>query len=131
MTIPAGTQFPDVDTNPTDQPSAPYIIAAGLVVNPGDRLIIRLPSDTGRHAVDVFKAEMRQHFPGTMVVVVAAEQLAVVRGPVLDDPARPLIDLPDDTPDQGFFSRAPLPASVPIPQRALTVEEMTDGEEHN
>jgi hypothetical protein len=128
MTTPE-TQFPDVDTHPADTPT---VIAEALVVNPGDTLIIRVPADTGRHAAEVLKAEMRQHLPGTVVIVLPAEQLAVVRGPKLDNPARPLVDLPDggdNTAPRPAFPRAPLPKSMPIPQPALTIDT-TDGQEH-
>lgn len=54
-------------------------IAEPLVVQPGDTLIVRVPTSTSMDQANVFKEQIREHVPGVDAKVIAAEQLAVYR----------------------------------------------------
>jgi len=117
-----GHEFPAVPGIEYDDPAkwTPTIqVAEAVVVNPGDRVLIRVDPATPAEDVARFKSALRQHFPGSMVVIVAAHDMAVVRAAALDDPARPLVDTRDahaatvdDVPRGGpapSFNLGPLP----------------------
>jgi hypothetical protein len=54
-------------------------IQEGLVIRPGDKLLIRVRSDSSPDQVERFLGLLKRRFPEVEVTVVAAEQLAVVR----------------------------------------------------
>ena len=56
------------------------MIQEGLVVRPGDKLLIRVRPDTRPDQLERFADQLRERFPEAEITVVAADQLAVVRG---------------------------------------------------
>jgi hypothetical protein len=56
-------------------------VQEGLIVRPGDKLLIRVDPAAIWNAtrVEELAGQLRERFPGVEVTVVAAEQLAVVR----------------------------------------------------
>lgn len=50
-----------------------------LVIRPGDKLLVRVPTNTMRDHVTGLLDALKERFPDNEVVVIAAEQLAVVR----------------------------------------------------
>ena len=54
-------------------------VAEGLVVKPGDSLIVRVATGTTPKQIDEFLNEIQGRFPDVEVTVVGAEQIAVVR----------------------------------------------------
>jgi hypothetical protein len=58
------------------------VIQEGLVVRPGDKLLVRVDPAAiwNGTRVEELASQLRECFPGTEVTVVAAAQLAVVRG---------------------------------------------------
>jgi DNA-binding transcriptional LysR family regulator len=56
------------------------VVQEGLVVRPGDSLVVRVSPSTGVKQIRELLEQLRARFPGVEVTVVAAEQLAVLRG---------------------------------------------------
>jgi hypothetical protein len=54
-------------------------VQEGLVVRPGDKLLVRVRPDSLPEAIKRFADHLKERFPEAEVTVVAAEQLAVVR----------------------------------------------------
>lgn len=55
-------------------------IKEGVVVRPGDTLVVRLPADVRRQQVNEIADELRSRLPdGVHVIVCNAEQLGVVQ----------------------------------------------------
>jgi hypothetical protein len=54
-------------------------IQEGLVIHPGDKLLLRVHPATLREDVAALAATLRERFPEAEITVVAAEQLAVMR----------------------------------------------------
>jgi hypothetical protein len=54
-------------------------VQEGLVVRPGDKLLIRVRQDTYREGVDRLAEDLKRRLPEVEVTIIAAEQLAVVR----------------------------------------------------
>ena len=79
-------------------------ILEGLVIRPGDTLIIRVdPDEYDDEATQAIQDALHFLLPDVRGLVLRlAGQVAVQRAPELDDPARPLVDI------------APLPESVPF-----------------
>jgi hypothetical protein len=130
-----GHYFPAVEDAAECEPVTIHI-GEGLVIRPGDTLIIRL-NTADVTAAEVFDLQARLHlmFPDVRGVVFAADgQMAVQRGPQLDDPARPLVDhtprMTDEEVEQlkadwlakystlPSFNLAPLPESQPFVHEA-------------
>lgn len=59
---------------------ADVVITEGLVVNPGDTLVVRISDDHTPAEMQEFRAQAEKCLPGVKVVVIAADQLAVDRG---------------------------------------------------
>jgi hypothetical protein len=55
-------------------------IVEGLVIQPGDTLLIRVPMQTNRDHFEKLTAVLREGIPDSIkICVIAAEQLAVIR----------------------------------------------------
>jgi len=95
-------------------------IVEGLVIRPGDTFIVRInpaafSNDLGAAAeasteyAGWLQEELHQLLPDVRgVVLVVPGDIAVQRGPELDDPARPLVDLAP-LPKARAFDLGPLP----------------------
>jgi hypothetical protein len=52
----------------------------GLVIHPGDILLVRVPMGISIDVAKALKAQCEEHLPDIKAVIIAAEQLVVVRG---------------------------------------------------
>lgn len=59
-------------------------IAEGLVIRPGDTLIIRVRPGISAADAEAMRQKIEEYLPGVEFVIVAAEQLAVGRPGVAD-----------------------------------------------
>lgn len=84
-----------VDDAPAEVDAPVVHVAEGIVVRPGDRVLIRVSPDT--HPDDLWSigVKLRERFPDGEVTVVAADQLVHIPAATLEDAARPLAPLPD------------------------------------
>jgi hypothetical protein len=57
----------------------PVQIEHGMVIRPGDTLILRVPLYTTRELVHKVKEQLAKVLPDVNLVVIAAEQLAIYR----------------------------------------------------
>jgi hypothetical protein len=66
-----------------------HLDGGGLVVRPGDALIVRVSPDraSSQEDVDVVRAALAEKLPGVKVIIIAADQLAAVRLPA--EPEKP------------------------------------------
>lgn len=55
------------------------VIQEGLIVRPGDKLLIRVRPDSYPEELAALLDKLQQRFPEVEITVVGAEQLAVVR----------------------------------------------------
>jgi hypothetical protein len=55
-------------------------VIEALVVRPGDKLIVRVDPRTTRAQADEMIAAVKERLPELEILIVAAEQLAVLRG---------------------------------------------------
>lgn len=101
-----GREFPAVADAAADDDSTLFRIAHAVVVKPGDRVLIRVNPATSDAQLEAFRSELRPIFPGSLVTVIAANDMVVVPATTLETEARPLVDPPD--------GRPPLPESVPF-----------------
>lgn len=75
-------------------------VTSGLVVSPGDVLVLAVGADTDRSDMDEFKRYLDGALPNVEVVVVGGNiHMAVMKPATLDVPARPLVKLPVDDVD--------------------------------
>lgn len=54
-------------------------LAEALVVHPGDKLLVRVAPSTSRVQVEQLMEQARERLPEVEVVIIGAEQLAVLR----------------------------------------------------
>ena len=74
------------------------IVHDSVTVKPGDTLVVRVAPDTSKAQADQLRNALTHDLPGVRVVLAPADQLLVLPGPQLDDPARPLVEPADSRP---------------------------------
>ena len=84
-------ELPELDPELRPAQVVQVVVAEGLVIRPGDTLVVSVgPDITDADFNDMLQA-FRDHLPDVRVVLVTSARIAVRRGPQIDDPARPLV----------------------------------------